>query len=107
MCRYYRAKIPEGIAAAELASRIGVDRAAVSRTIARLEKGGFASTDNDSGTGYRAPIRLTDKGMAAVTEVNQVIDDVVKKAIKGVPANDRESMYRALGAINENLSKIQ
>jgi len=107
MCLYYLAKAPEGMASAELARKIGVDRAAVSRTITRLEEGGYATTDHSQhGTGYRAPIRLTDKGIAAVTEVNQVIDEVVNRAIEGVPAADRAAMYRALDAINANLASI-
>ncbi len=107
MCLYYLEQEPAGHTASELARLIGNDRAAVSRTVAALERAGFVEIDVPTGgTRYRTPIRLTDKGLLTMREANQIIEDVVTRAACGVDESDRAAMYRALGSIRDNLSKI-
>ena len=107
MCLYYLEREPAGYTASELARLIGNDRAAVSRTVAALERGGFVGIDvPEGGTRYKSPIRLTERGLRTMREVNQIIEDVVARAAHGVDEPDRAAMYRALGSIRDNLSKI-
>ena len=65
MVVYYLEKNPEGLTGADLARLADVDRAAVSRTVTRLAADGFVEVGEES-TRYRAPIRLTEKGYAAI-----------------------------------------
>ncbi len=48
MCLYYLERSKDGLTGADLARMAGVTRAAVSRTLAHLEEGGYVEVD-DSG----------------------------------------------------------
>ena len=61
MCLYYLERSKDGLTGADLARMAGVTRAAVSRTLAHLEEGGYVEVDDsgDAAVKYRAPVRLT------------------------------------------------
>ena len=63
MCLYYLERSTDGMTGADLARVAGVTRAAVSRTLAHLEEGGFVEVDDsgDAAVKYRAPVRLTTR----------------------------------------------
>ena len=106
MALYFLERHPEGMTSADLARSIGVDRAAVSRTIAGLEAGGYVSAARDAATKYRAPLRLTARGQSVMGECSQAIDDIVARATEGLSESDRSTMYGALATIQANLEKI-
>ena len=54
MCLYYLERSKDGLTGADLARVAGVTRAAVSRTLAHLEEGGFVEVD-DSGDAAGSP----------------------------------------------------
>ena len=71
MCLYYLGKNNGGATSAELSRQIGVDRAAVSRMVTRLENSGFVKTVlSPQGKNSRSPIVLTKKGEAAPERIN-------------------------------------
>ena len=109
MCVYNLQKHPEGLTSAELARLAGIDRAAVSRVVGRLSAEGFVGVGEDEAgsTGrYRAPIRLTEKGHAAMVEVDDIIRNVVSAAGSGLSPSRREEMYSALSSVLEQLKTI-
>lgn len=105
MVLYHLDRTSDGITAAELARRIGVDRAVVSRSLAGLVAKGYVSAPEESQR-YRAPVRLTDKGARVTHEVDQIIEEMVGRAVEGVPRDDRVVMMDALRSIVDNLRQM-
>ena len=54
-------------------------RAAVSRTLAHLEEGGYVEVDDsgDAAVKYRAPVRLTALGGESMSEADRIIREVL------------------------------
>ena len=105
MVVYYLEKNPEGLTGADLARLADVDRAAVSRTVTRLAADGFVEVGEES-TRYRAPIRLTEKGYAAMAEVNGLISQIVRQAGGGLLDEQRRSLYTSLESVLGQLRVI-
>ena len=101
MCLYYLERSKDGLTGADLARMAGVTRAAVSRTLAHLEEGGYVEVDDsgDAAVKYRAPVRLTALGGESMSEVL----DTTGKAM-GV--EQREQMYASLRTILNTLREI-
>ena len=105
MVVYYLEKNPEGLTGADLARLADVDRAAVSRTVTRLAADGFVEVGEES-TRYRAPIRLTEKGYAAMAEVNGLISQIVRQAGGGLMDEQRRALYASLESVLGQLRVI-
>lgn len=105
MVVYYLEKNPEGLTGADLARLADVDRAAVSRTVTRLAADGFVEVGEES-TRYRAPIRLTEKGYAAMAEVNGLISQIVRQAGDGLMDEQRRALYASLESVLGQLRVI-
>ena len=105
MVVYYLEKNPEGLTGADLARLADVDRAAVSRTVTRLAADGFVEGGEES-TRYRAPIRLTEKGYAAMAEVNGLISQIVRQAGGGLLDEQRRALYASLESVLGQLRVI-
>ncbi|WP_417146018.1 MarR family winged helix-turn-helix transcriptional regulator [Paratractidigestivibacter faecalis] len=105
MVVYYLEKNPEGLTGADLARLADVDRAAVSRTVTRLAADGFVEVGEES-TRYRAPIHLTEKGYAAMAEVNGLISQIVRQAGGGLMDEQRRALYASLESVLGQLRVI-
>lgn len=104
MCLYYLTKNPEGLTGAELARLVDVSRAAMSRTIARLEADGLVETAaGDEETRYRVPVRLTEKGAEAARPIRGIVQDVLDEMGRVLDGQQRAQMYRSLNAILKRL----
>ena len=70
MCLHYLERSKDGLTGADLARMAGVTRAAVSRTLAHLEEGGYVEVDDagDAAGKDRAPVRLTALGGESMSE---------------------------------------
>lgn len=107
MALYRLAREQDGMTSADLARSIGVDRAAVSRTISGLMQKGLVSAEEDaSGIRYRGRVRLTDSGMEIARSCDALIGEIVGKAGAAISPDDREAMYRSLGSILAALRNI-
>lgn len=108
MCLYYLGQHEEGLTGSELAREADVTRAAVSRTIARLENEGLVEVQDGQGAGsrYRAPVRLTERGRDVTAEANEIIRSVVQEAGEELGDIQRVQMYRSLNVIYEKLKGI-
>ena len=75
MCLYYLERSKDGLTGADLARMAGVTRAAVSRTLAHLEEGGYVEVDDsgDAAVKYRAPVRLTALGGESMLPIKNCI----------------------------------
>ena len=105
MIVHYLQKNPEGLTGADLARLTDVDRAAVSRTVSRLAEEGFVEV-GEATSRYRAPVRLTEKGYAVMTEASQIISDVVRKAGGGLIDEQRRALYASLSSVLSQLREI-
>ena len=99
-------RYPGGIPAARLCEICEKDKAAVSRTVAELEKAGLVSRRENNGSRYRAGLVLTEKGREVAETVNQRAKLAVEQAGAGLDDAQREVFYRVLAMIAGNLHAI-
>lgn len=105
MVIYYLEKNPEGLTGADLARMADVDRAAISRTVSRLASDGFVEVGEELSR-YRAPVCLTEKGYAAMAEVNGLISSIVQRAGGGLIEEQRRALYDSLTSVLAQLKTI-
>ena len=106
MCLYYLVKHPEGLTASELARMVDVSRAAMSRTLAHLAEDGLVEvgdTEEEEASKYRAPVRLTEKGIEAARPLDDIIHRVLDEAGGELAMRQRLQMYDSLNHILERL----
>ena len=108
MCLYYLVKYPDGLTASELARMVDVSRAAMSRTVAHLAEDGFVEVggSDEEASRYRAPIRLTEKGLEAARPLDDIIRRVLDEAGGELALRQRMQMYDSLNHILEKLRTI-
>lgn len=102
MCIFFLSHNPEGLTAAQLCRLCAEDKAAVSRTVAELQREGYVAPGEKK---YRAALRLTEKGMEIAKKVDELIEQWVAFGGAGLSDSDREAFYRALELISNNLKK--
>lgn len=105
-CLYYLS-LADGSTAAELCERCDEDKAAVSRSLDFLEKGGYIVSGDGTGKRYRSPLHLTEQGKTVCRMINRRIDQIVEEASQGLTDAQRQTMYAALTLICGNLEKMK
>ncbi|MDO5292075.1 MAG: MarR family transcriptional regulator [bacterium] len=107
MCLYQLKQHEDGVTSKDLASLCGEDKAAISRTLAKLEEAGLVSfIDNLEGKKrYRTLIKLTKEGRTVCEKINEKIGRVVENSGEGFSEEEREVFYRVLSVIAENLER--
>ncbi len=106
MCLYRLARHPEGLAASELARCCDVSRAAMSRTVARLSEGGLVEVGGPDSSRYRAAVRLTPAGEAAVAPMGRIVSAVLDRTGEALGRERREQMYESMALVLETLRGI-
>lgn len=107
MCLYYLLKNPEGLTGSELARVVDVSRAAMSRTLSHLEGEGLVETGTASDeTKYRAPVRLTEKGVEVARPIEGIVHDVLDETGRALDEPRRSQMYESLNVVLERLRGI-
>ncbi len=104
-CLYYLSQ-QDSMTASELCERCDEDKAAISRSLDDLEKNGYITCQSGSGKRYKSPLRLTEKGAAVGRAVGEKITRIVEAASGGLSEDERQTMYRALTLVSENLDHI-
>ena len=97
---------PEGVTAAQLAELCGKNKADVSRMIGILEKKGLVQKVAVGTNMYRAKLLLTAEGKQAAEHVRKRAAVAVELAGSGLSNEERDTFYKALGLITENLQKL-
>lgn len=108
MALYYLGRSENGLTGAELARAVGVTRAAVSRTLARMEAEGFVEVDNGAGssTRYKAPVMLTERGEQAAAGADERIHYVMDQVFSVQSEEERSQMYESLERVLACLSGL-
>ena len=104
-CLYYLSRCGE-MTAAELCERCDEDKAAISRSLDDLEKNGYITCASGAGKRYKSPLCLTEKGRAVGRAIGEKSTRIVDAASEGLSERERQTMYRALTLISENLETI-
>lgn len=105
-CLLAMSRYPEGVTAAQLCEVCEKDKAAISRTVAELERSGMVLREERNGTRYRASLTLTEQGKSAAQAVNERAQLAVERAGEGLDDAQREVFYHVLALIAENLHTI-
>ena len=105
-CLFAMGRFPEGVTSAQLCELCDKDKAAISRTVAEMEREGLVRREERNGNRYRAQLILTDKGVETARIVHQKIQLAVELAGEGLDDAQREVFYRVLALIAGNLHTI-
>jgi len=100
MCLFFLNQHPQGLTAAALSQLCAEDKAAISRTIASLQKDGLIAACDKK---YRAILQLTQEGRQVAHQVNHLIEQWVDFGGSGISEDDRAVFYRVLDTIGTNL----
>jgi DNA-binding MarR family transcriptional regulator len=90
---------PDGATATELGKRLGISKQAAGKTAERLEELGLATRATDSVDHRRKLIRLTPRGVMALTLSAEILDDIRARWVESLGAarvTDLESSLRTI-----------
>ena len=105
-CLLAMSRYPEGITASTLCTVCDKDKAAVSRTVAELEREGLVLRQTRGTNRYRALLQLTEQGKTIAARVDELAGLAVEKASGTMSDEQRFAMYAALDLIARNLQTI-
>ena len=97
---------PQGITSGDLVKSCDKDKAAISRTVAELEREGMVIRQGKNGNFYRASLTLTERGREAAEHVAVRARQAVEAASNGLSEGDRRGLYNALDLIANHLQTI-
>ena len=99
-------RFPEGVTSGELVKLCDKDKAAISRTVAELEREGMVDRMGKNGNFYRAALLLTDRGREAAEHVAIRAKQAVETASNGLSDGNRRVLYAAMELIASHLQNI-
>lgn len=105
-CLLVLSRCPDGITAARMCELCEKDKAAISRTLAELEKEGLVCRMERNGSRYRAMLVLTERGQETAKAVNEKVRLAVERAGEGLEDDQRQVFYQVLSLIAGNLHAI-
>ena len=106
MCMRQLYESPKGLTRAELAGRLSVDRAQVTRIIGELLAEGYV-TESDTRSNYRKRCMLTVDGKAVTADINSRVEKINRFVSGEISADELDGFYRTLEEICENLKKAE
>ena len=104
-CLYYLYN-NRALTAKELCDMCDEDKGAVSRSIAYLEEDGYVEYQVAENKKYKNKLTLTVKGKKVGKFILERINDVLLKSSEGICDEDRETLYRCLAIVSENLQQV-
>ena len=99
-------RYPDGVTSGDLVKCCDKDKAAISRTVAELEREGMVTRQGKNGNFYRAALMLTERGREAADHVAIRATQAVEAASNGLSAGNRRELYLALDLIASHLQDI-
>ncbi len=95
-----------GASLKELCERCDEDKGAMSRTIKELVENDLVFVEEKNEQKYKNPVKLTEKGKSFAKIVSDRISQMLDAASVGISDKEREVLYKSLGCISGNLTKI-
>lgn len=93
----------DGLTHSELAARLHVQPATMTRMVRRVEKAGFVERRSDAEDQRLSRVYLTDGGRAVRGDVEQVWRTMEAETFDGLSEEGREVLRRSLLRVRENL----
>jgi DNA-binding MarR family transcriptional regulator len=94
----------DGQTQAELARVLGVEQPTMASTLARMERAGLVRRVPDPEDARRASVLLTDRGRELERLLIDAARGVNRRAVRGLSAEERSALYRAVERANANLA---
>lgn len=94
---------PDGITVSELAARLGVEQPTVTRSLSRLDQGGWFVREPVPGDRRATRIQLTDKGVAAVPAIEAAWRTLAETATAGMVKGQLADLVHLLDMVRVNL----
>lgn len=106
MCMRQLYENPKGLTRTELASRLSVDRAQVTRIIGELLADGLV-IEGGAKTNYRKKCILTVDGKAVTADINNRVEKINRFVSGKIPPEKLESFYETFEEICDNLKNAE
>ncbi len=84
------------LTATELADILLMEKSSLSRLINRLIKSGLIAVSNDGADRRLRPLELTDQGRVTLTQIHDLANDQVRRALAFVAPGERQAMLSGL-----------
>ncbi len=104
-CLFWLYNCSEGASLTRLGEMCGEDKGMMSRTVKELSEAGLVYVER-SERKYKNPIRLTERGEEIAGIVAEKISAILEEGSAGISEDARDGLYRSLGLISKNLTKI-
>ena len=95
---------PEGLTRTQLAHKLGVDRAQMTRVIGELLAKGYV-VETDGASNYRKKCHLSSKGKEITAEINRTVERINDFVSGDIPEDRLAVFYLTLDEICDNLIK--
>jgi DNA-binding MarR family transcriptional regulator len=96
----------EGASHSELAARLGVTAATVSKTLDRMEKAGFLQRQADPTDQRVSRVYLTERGRAVQNEMHRLLRTIPQDAFAGLSAEEQRALGALLARVRDNLRRV-
>jgi MarR family transcriptional regulator, organic hydroperoxide resistance regulator len=96
----------DGLTHGELAGKLGITPATVTRMIQRMEKNGFVQRRQDASDQRISRVHLTEAGRLIRTRLQLVWDRMEKESFAGFGKEERKMLHGFLERIRENLTRV-
>ena len=96
----------EGLTQTELAARLDVAPATVTKMLQRLERAGFVQRHTDTEDQRVSRVYLTDAGRAIQADVAAVLGRLAQETFAGLTIEERVVLRRLMIDMRENLSRV-
>ncbi|NLE99713.1 MAG: MarR family transcriptional regulator [Anaerolineales bacterium] len=93
----------DGMTHSELAARVHVQPATITKMIQRMEKAGFVERMQDANDERVSRVILTDAGRAVQADVLRVWQTVEQETFSGLNADELETLRNLLERVRQNL----
>ncbi|GAB2962506.1 hypothetical protein GCM10027280_59260 [Micromonospora polyrhachis] len=103
---WHLGQAPAGLLVNEIADRLGVEPPTVTRTLARLESGGWFTREPVPGDRRAVRIQLTEKGRAVVPQVEALWQKLADTATAGLDPDERGQLVSLLDRVRTNLATV-
>lgn len=93
-------------AQSELIEYLGVEPAAISKTLSKMEQKGVILRENQSGRRGKF-IRLTEEGKKLFAKLSETVSAHRKQALTGISTEERETLQKLMTTIRKNLQTTE
>ncbi|MDG4786855.1 MarR family transcriptional regulator [Micromonospora sp. WMMD1102] len=94
---------PDGMLITEIAAQLGVEQPTVTRSLSRLDRGGWFVREPVPGDRRATLVKLTDKGRSTIPAIEATWRRLAETATAGMDENQQTALIAALNRVRLNL----